>query len=136
MPHPIPHLHISEEKGLVSVDREVAADVFYDDCPPEVAEDAVARLVPEAVAPRRTPAELTDDRYGRVPRVYVETVNDRALPVALQRRMYAALPCREVVSIASGHSPFLSMPERLADRLLEFDDAKGEGTSMQGRTMP
>jgi hypothetical protein len=36
--------------------------------------------------------------------------------------MHAALPCREVVTIASGHSPFLSIPATLAERLLAWAD--------------
>jgi hypothetical protein len=36
--------------------------------------------------------------------------------------MHAALPCREVVAIASGHSPFLAVPEILAGRLLALGD--------------
>jgi hypothetical protein len=68
-------------------------------------------------------ADVTDERFGRVPRVYVEALNDRALAISLQRRMHEALPCREVVSLTSGHSPFLSMPRPLAERLLAWGDA-------------
>ena len=118
----VPHLEVQEEEGLIAVRPEAAPLVFYDDCTPEDARWAAARLVPEALAPRRTPAVLTEERSGSIPRVYVETTNDRALAVSLQRRMHSALPCREVVSIASGHSPFLSMPETLAERLLAWGD--------------
>lgn len=122
----IPHLEIWEEEGLIAVRPEQAPLVFYDDCSPEDTRWATSRLVPEALAPRRTPAVLTEERYGSVPRVYVETTNDRALAVSLQRRMHAALPCREVAALASGHSPFLSMPGTLAERLLGWaNDTRG-----------
>jgi pimeloyl-ACP methyl ester carboxylesterase len=122
VPPTIPHLDVREEEGVVSVLREAAPIVFYDDCSAEDARWATAQLVPEALAPRRTPARLTDERFGSVPRAYVETTNDRALAIGLQRRMHAALPCREVVAIASGHSPFLAVPEILAGRLLALGD--------------
>jgi pimeloyl-ACP methyl ester carboxylesterase len=122
VPPSVPHLDVREEEGLISVRPEAAPLVFYDDCSPEDARWATALLVPEALAPRRTPAVLTEERSGSIPRVYVETTNDRALAVSLQRRMHSALPCREVVAIASGHSPFLSMPETLAERLLAWGD--------------
>lgn len=125
IPPSVPHLDVREEEGLISVRPEAAPLVFYDDCSPEDARWATARLVPEALAPRRTPAVLTEERYGSVPRVYVETTNDRALAVSLQRRMHAALPCREVVALASGHSPFLSMPTTLAERLLGWVEESG-----------
>jgi pimeloyl-ACP methyl ester carboxylesterase len=126
IPPSIPHLELREEEGLISVQPEAARFVFYADCSPEDARWATARLVPEALAPRRTPALLTEERFGSVPRVYVETSNDRALAVSLQHRMHAALPCREVVALASSHSPFLSMPATLAERLLSWaDDTTG-----------
>lgn len=122
IPPSVPHLKVREEEGLISVRPEAARAVFYGDCSLEDARWATARLVPEALAPRRTPALLTEQRYGSVPRVYVETVNDRALDVSLQHRMHAALPCREVVALASSHSPFLSMPATLAEQLLAWAD--------------
>jgi pimeloyl-ACP methyl ester carboxylesterase len=122
VPPSVPHLDVREEEGLISVRPEAAPLVFYDDCSPEDARWATALLVPEALVPRQTHAVLTEERFGSVPRVYVETTNDRALAVSLQRRMHSALPCREVVAIASGHSPFLSMPETLAERLLAWGD--------------
>jgi pimeloyl-ACP methyl ester carboxylesterase len=120
VPPAVPHLDVREDAGLVLVRPQAAREVFYDDCSAEDADRAVARLVPEALAPRRTPAWITDERFGRVPRVYLETAHDRGLPLVLQRRMQAALPCRQVVSLASGHSPFLSMPGTLAEHLIRL----------------
>lgn len=132
VPQAIPHLRIREDEGLVSVVPEAASAVFYDDCTPRDAARATSLLVPEALGPRRRPAAVTEERFGRVPRVYVETLGDRALDLDLQRRMHGALPCREVVGIPSGHSPFLSMPEALAERLLAWGDG-GQATAPQGR---
>lgn len=118
VPPVVPHLDIREDEGVIAVRPEAAREVFYQDCSPEDAQRATARLVPEALGPRRTPAQLTEERFGRVPRVYVETLEDRALPPSLQRKMYEALPCRAIVSLPSGHSPFLSIPDVLVERLL------------------
>jgi hypothetical protein len=133
VPPLVPHLEIDERAGLVSVRPDAAPAVFYDDCSREDAEHATGRLVPEGLRPRRTPAAVTGGRFGRVPRVYVETVQDRALAVSLQRRMHGTTPCREVVGLPSGHSPFLSMPGELARTLLRWaavpGDAAGGATS-------
>lgn len=125
VPPNVPHLEVREEEGLISVRPEAAPLVFYDDCSPERTRWATARLVPEAITPRRTPAVLTEGRWGSVPRVYLETTNDRALVLSLQRRMHTALPCREVVALASSHSPFLSMPAALAEQLLAWGGLMG-----------
>jgi len=120
MPSSTQHLEVREDVGLISVRPDAARQAFYGDCSAEDADRATARLVPEALAPRRTPASVSPERFGRVPRVYLETVEDQALPLAVQRRMQAALPCREVVSLASGHSPFLSIPATLAEQLVRL----------------
>jgi pimeloyl-ACP methyl ester carboxylesterase len=117
IPPLVPHLDVREDEGLVAVRPDAAGEVFYNDCSADDSAWAAARLVPEALAPRRTPAAVSEDRFGRVPRVYVETNRDRGLQPELQRRMYSASPCREVAALDSGHSPFLSMPDRLASLL-------------------
>jgi pimeloyl-ACP methyl ester carboxylesterase len=115
-----PYLDVDEAAGLIRVRPDAARMAFYADCSPDDADRAVARLVPEALAPRRTPASLSDARFGSVRRAYIQTLDDRALPIEGQRRMHADLPCDEVVSLPSGHSPFLSMPGRLAETLLRL----------------
>lgn len=119
VPATIPYLEVDEPAGLIRVRTTAAAEVFYADCSLWDATRAIARLVPEALAPRRTQASLSD-AFGSVRRAYVETLDDRAMPIGLQRSMQADLPCDEVMSLPSGHSPFLSMPDRLAETLLRL----------------
>lgn len=71
---------------------------------------AAARLVPEPNGPVPRPLALTAGRFGRIPRVYIECLHDRAVPLPLQKRMQRALPCAPVISMATDHSPFLSAP--------------------------
>lgn len=127
VPPEVDYLEVREAEGLVVVRPEAARDAFYHDCPAPTARRAAARLVPEALAPRRTPARLTEVRFGRVPRVYLETQHDRALPLSLQRRMREALPCLEVAVLPTGHSPFLSAPGVLAGLLLRWGRAERAG---------
>jgi hypothetical protein len=63
-----------------------------------------------------TPLALSDDGFGRVPRIYVECQQDRAIPLALQRLMIAAMSC-PVVRLDTDHSPFYSAPSQLAATL-------------------
>jgi len=62
-----------------------------------------------------TPVRVTAERFGRVPRTYIETRFDRALTPALQRLMRADWPCQERHEIATDHSPFYSAPEDLVE---------------------
>ena len=54
----------------------------------------------------------------REPRAYIECTDDNALPLKMQRKMQAALPCDPVITMDSDHSPFLSAPADLTAHLI------------------
>jgi pimeloyl-ACP methyl ester carboxylesterase len=99
------------------VDREVARRCFYHRASPADAEAALDRLGPEPMAPNQAPMTVTAERWGTLPRAFIECSDDRALPLALQRDLQKALPCNPVVTLDSDHSPFLCMPAQLATHL-------------------
>ena len=115
----------SFEAGLSSAARgqalalssEAAARAFYTRCSPDDVAQAVALLTPEPLAPMNTPLAISAERFGSVPRHYVECVADAAIPLLLQREMQSFWPCASVTTLDSDHSPFLSMPEQLAATL-------------------
>lgn len=107
-----PHLRPDHAAGVVHLDPAGARDAFYLDCADADAAAAKAKLTPQPVAPWRQAVQI-GARYAALPRHYVECTLDRAIPLAEQRRMHAATPCR-VHTLDSAHSPFFSMPDRLA----------------------
>ncbi|NJM43133.1 MAG: hypothetical protein HC858_02445, partial [Brachymonas sp.] len=68
-----------------------------------------------------TPLHLTEPRYGQVPKVYIECLQDRAVTLFLQREMQKTQPCNAVYAIDSSHSPFFSQPEQLVNILIDAD---------------
>ena len=116
-------LVVDREGGTVSIRPDALRDVFYGDCSDEDVAWAVSRVVPEPLRPPmpQLPATSATPAPNAVPRFYIETLKDRALGPAAQRRMYTALPCRQVYSLETSHSPFLSAPRALADCLLDID---------------
>lgn len=107
---------VREDEGWLEFPERVAREAFGTDVPDEVWERYWARTRPEPLAPLVTPVLTTEKNFGRVPRVYIETLRDRGVSPALQRRMRSALRCR-VVSLDTGHMPMLSAPRRLAELL-------------------
>lgn len=99
---------------------EVLREAFYGDCSEEDFEFARARLAPEPTRILAAPVQVTDERFGRVPRAYIETARDRAVTLPAQRRMQSVLPCAPVFTLDTGHSPFLSQPEALARILISI----------------
>ena len=102
------------------VEPEAARALFYNRASPEDAIWASERLCPEPLAPNVVPLTVTRERWGSLPRAYIECLDDRAVPIELQRAMQAALPCDPVVTMDSDHSPFLCEPRALAAHLAEI----------------
>lgn len=96
---------------------EVIRAALFGQCTDADHEYAIAHMSPEPLRPLVTRLKLTGARFGRVPRAYIECLQDRTVTLAAQRRMQAALPCDPVFTLDSDHSPFLSHPQELA-RLL------------------
>lgn len=90
---------------------------FYNDCSPEDVAWAQSMVVPQPVGPLVSPMRITDANFGRVPRIFVECLQDNAVSPEFARDMYTAMPCAEVITMPTGHSPFLSAPEELAGHL-------------------
>ena len=112
------NLVVDEASQTVTVRH--ADEVLFNDCTPQDAAWAVGMLRPEPVqTPAPPDVPLTAANFGRVPRVYLECVNDNAMTVAQQRRMQDLLPCNKVYSLPSSHSPYLSMPAKVVEYLLD-----------------
>lgn len=90
--------------------------LFYEDVSPEDRYRAMERLRPQPISISATPLSLTEERYGSVPRWYIECTQDNAVRIARQRAMVKTLPCK-VITMECGHTPFYSQPELLADHL-------------------
>ncbi len=112
---------IDREHGLSMFKKERAHEMLYHDCPDEDVALAIAHLRPSSIAIGATLLTLTAERYGSVPRIYIETTQDRRVKPELQHMMYTVQPCNKVFSLATSHSPFFSAPEALVDILTSTD---------------
>ncbi len=116
----IPNRVPSSDGFSSTVKDEALRETFYANCPEEDITLARMLLKPEPRGPGATPMHITAANFGSVPRAYIECLRDQAIPLPLQRRMQAALPCGRVWSIDTDHSPFFSAPQRLAEVLLSI----------------
>jgi len=95
----------------------VIRDALFGLCSEDDYQLALTQMRPEPLKPLVTPLRVTEQRFGRVPRTYIECSQDRTITLAAQRRMHAALPCDPVLTLASDHSPFFSQAAALAQML-------------------
>jgi pimeloyl-ACP methyl ester carboxylesterase len=89
-------MSFDDEEQTVSMREEAVRDAFYGRCSDEQVVLAQSLLRPEPLAPLATPVRISDSRFGRVSRIYVECTLDR------------------------DHSPFFSRAEELASLLLRI----------------
>jgi pimeloyl-ACP methyl ester carboxylesterase len=109
-----------DAQGLCSsIDPAAAVEVFYHQAERSLAEAAAKRLTPQPEGARRSRIQLTAERFGGVPRVYIEARDDRSVHLPLQRQMQELTAFAAVYGLESDHAPQLSQPDKLAALLLE-----------------
>lgn len=94
------------------------AEVALHDVPVEIQQKAESELA-------HTSREVfsgaaTYEPWHDIPSAYIITEDDRGLPPQIQELLSAKLGTEVVYRIKSSHSPFMSMPERLAEILEEI----------------
>jgi len=112
------YLKIDEATGSAIVAKDGVIDVFAADAPAQVGEYIANNIKPEPLAPLATPVTLTNGKFGSVKKVYIHTTNDHAVSFTLQKAMVKNSPVSNEYSLPSSHTPFISMPDKLAAILL------------------
>lgn len=120
-PHPaVPPNLVPAKNGITAtVLDDKVADLFYHDCTDSDIAFAKQHLRPQALGLLNTPVTVTDANFGRIPRCYILCTDDRALCLEFQNEMVKAVPGTKPFRLNSSHSPFFSMPDRLAEILIE-----------------
>lgn len=115
-----PYVTIHEELNAHTLQPEIYKEGLYHDCDENITELAKLLLSHEPIESGITPLQLTDENYGRIPRIYIECTKDKAVTPFIQRKMYTEMPCEKVYSLPTSHSPFFSKPKELSAILCEI----------------
>lgn len=115
-----PYVTRYPETGSHTLQPEIYKEGLYHDCDEAIVELAKLLLSHEPVESGIAPLQLSEERFGSVPRYYIECTEDRAVTPFIQRKMYTELPCKKVYQMATSHSPFFSRPKELCDILCEI----------------
>ena len=99
-----------------SSDEEAAT--FYHDVPPELAAEAMRHGREQSETPGRAPWPL--DSWPEVPTRYLLCRDDRFLPAGFVRKVVRERLGIEPDELPGGHTPALSRPKELAERLEAF----------------
>ncbi len=107
--------YVIQSPGTMShtLDPDIYKEGLYHDCDDDITEMAKCILSHEPAESGYFVLELTEERYGSVPRYYIECTADRAVTPYIQKLMYTETPCKKVYSMDCSHSPFFSKPAEL-----------------------
>jgi pimeloyl-ACP methyl ester carboxylesterase len=111
---------IDQEKGRVSLDRDVLQPILCGDCTPAEAQVLRERYHDEPLIPMATPVGLSGDRWGAVPKAYVFTEGDRTITLELQHKMADGVALAGTVTLDTAHTPQLSAPGKLSVALRQL----------------
>lgn len=116
-----PNLIINQAEGWAFVQEEAIQPIYYTQCSADDVAFAREHLVKEPLLPNLEPLYLTEENFGRVHKAFIECTKDNCLTIGFQRQLYGQTSgIKEVYSIESDHSPFLSHPTDLGKILLDL----------------
>src|ERR1700722_10996420 len=104
------------DDGVISLEPSIAAAALYNGCRQELTKWAMSKLGPQRMESlQQSPTAVA---WREKHSTYVVCSDDRIVHPGLQRVM--AERCTESFEWDSGHSPFLSMPDRLVELLQQL----------------
>jgi pimeloyl-ACP methyl ester carboxylesterase len=112
------NLTVDQAHGAAIIAKDAAADIFAADAPQNIQDYIAANIQPEPLAPLATPVHLTATNFGSIRKVYIHTLNDHAISYPAQQFMVKASKVAKVYTLPSSHTPFISMPDKLAAIIL------------------
>ena len=120
---------VTDDPPVAVMAEAASKESLYACCSDEVAEWAIARQCPQPLAPMGTPVSIPAHAFDHIARYYVQCMQDRAIPPALQKRMIAENECSGVYELDTDHTPHLSRTEALAGILDEIAADAALGSS-------
>lgn len=113
-----PHLEWSVDGLVSSVPAEAGARIFLNDMPFDLALAGARQLTPQAEPGRALKTRWTEERFGTIPRIYVECAQDLSVMQPIQQAMQKLVPGAHRILLDAGHAPHVSQPRKLADTLI------------------
>ncbi|MDQ4138997.1 MAG: alpha/beta fold hydrolase [Bacteroidota bacterium] len=111
------YLIFSDDQKTCLINPLMMEQVFCHDSPAEDIALAKNNLRWQPIAGLATPITVSDSRYGIIPKIFIRCTESKDLD---RRSIVHNMPCQKIIEIPSSHSPFFSMPEKLAEILVQL----------------
>lgn len=92
-------------------------EFFYHTCDSQKVAFALSKLRPQPSQPFFDKISFSNDRFGSVPKLYVQCLQDKAINLEAQQRMSSRIGCK-IATLNTDHSPFLCADKQLTELIL------------------
>lgn len=112
----LPRLIFSEDQSYAILNLDIVKEVLLHDVADKDRLDTIAPdfLVKQATEPFGAKIEVSEGRFGTVPKYYIRASEDKVLTPELQDKMIANWDVEKVFTLSSGHFPITSVARDLS----------------------
>ncbi|MFD6510511.1 alpha/beta fold hydrolase [Bacillus sp. NPDC060175] len=116
-----PQFSINENDLTAELIPRVIEQTFLNATEDEAIKEAsFKQMRPQPLGPFQQELKISEESFGTIDRIYIETTLDRAIPIDFQRRMNTETPCTKIITLEADHSPFFSKTTELVNYLNEL----------------
>jgi pimeloyl-ACP methyl ester carboxylesterase len=115
-----PALTFSADGTTASIPNDKIVSVFAQDANESIKKLLMDNNRPEPIAPQAEKLILKSPSFASVPKYYIETLQDQAITIDLQKKMINAAKISNIYTVESGHCPMLTQPKKVSDILLQI----------------
>lgn len=108
----------SKDQLTLDIKKENLANIFCQDATKDEQEMVLQNYRAEPAIPFTNKVRLTAENFGAADKYYIETAQDHAVGIDLQKQMVKAARISHVYSVNTGHCPFISQPAEVSKLLM------------------
>ncbi|WP_288982532.1 alpha/beta fold hydrolase [uncultured Flavobacterium sp.] len=114
----IKNIDFKTERTEVRIIQDEIKEIFYGDCSDLDITFAKSFITNQSIGPIKTRLVLNEEKFNQIPKKYIECLNDNAISINMQRKMYSEFSFDVIHSLNSSHSPFFSSPIELVSLII------------------
>ncbi|MHA7841371.1 MAG: alpha/beta fold hydrolase [Gammaproteobacteria bacterium] len=112
IPGLINHIVIDKQSHATYLKKESLSSILFTGCDETITMKKLEMLQPEPIYPPSEKIAINESLLHQIPKDYIECTHDNCISLTMQRNMHERYQC-QTHSLPTGHSPFLSTPEKL-----------------------
>jgi pimeloyl-ACP methyl ester carboxylesterase len=120
----LPQIVFSEDESYATLEEKTIRDILLHDVKDEahLTESIPLFFMKQAPQPFMVSAQLSEEKFGAVPKYYIRASMDKVLSPTLQDEMLSNWKVEQVLTLESGHFPLTSIPNPLVEAIKAFAD--------------